>query len=105
MVGEPAIRAFTLALLTSLKTGLGRSPSRLRRVTQAFRIGLIAWGYLPTEDRTPWDFIGERDVLCAWRDCMYHENRGSAANRMCGHPTCPRGQQAKQLRPKGGGSL
>ena len=65
MIGEPTAQASTLALLTSLRTGLGRNPSRLRRVTKAFRMGLIAKAYLSRRDRTPWDFVGERNVLYA----------------------------------------
>jgi hypothetical protein len=44
-------------------------------------MGLIAWAYLSRRDRTPWDFIGEKDVLCARRDCLYHGSRGRIANR------------------------
>ena len=65
--GKPEASASTLALLTSLKTGPGKSRSRLRRVTSAFRMGLIAWVYPSNWDETPWDFIGETNVLYARR--------------------------------------
>ncbi|MGH7868017.1 MAG: hypothetical protein ACREP9_10420, partial [Candidatus Dormibacteraceae bacterium] len=31
-------------------------------------MGLIAEAYPPTEGGTPWEFIGETNVLCAKRD-------------------------------------
>ena len=65
--GKPSACASTLALLISLKTGPGKSRSRLRRIAPAFRVGLIAEAYPSIEDKTPWDFIGETSVLCARR--------------------------------------
>ena len=67
---KPIPRASTLALPPSLKAGLERSPSRLRRITEAFRMGLIAKAYRAWKVRTPWDFVGELMELNAWRDCL-----------------------------------
>ncbi len=67
-------------------------------------MGLIVQAYL-FRNRTPWDFIGESNVLCARRDRMSHESYGLAANRMCGDPTGHKEGQPAELRPKGGGSF
>jgi len=103
--GEPAMRASTLALLTSLKTGPERTRSRHRRVAQAFRMGLIACGYPAGKAGTPWDFIGETNEPCAERDCLKHWSHERPADRIRGDPTCLKLTRQDKLRPTGGGSF
>ena len=103
--GEPYARAPTLALLTSPKTGPGRTRSCHRRVRQAFRIGLIACPYPADEAGTPWDFIGETNEPCAERDCLKHGSHWHSAGRIRGDPTCLKKTRQDKLRPKGGGSF
>jgi hypothetical protein len=68
-------------------------------------MGLIAEAYPSTEEETPWDFIGETNVLFARRDRMSHESHRRAANRINGVPTCRKRGRQDKLRPERGSSF